>query len=48
MINFNGRVCYRHSALQALIHIPRFGNWLTAHDQDECKQIPTSSPIEPC
>lgn len=36
MRNFNGEVCYRHSVLQTLLHLPKFGNWLTDGHPADC------------
>lgn len=35
--NFTGALCYRHSLLQALLHTPKFVNWLFAsHKFEDC------------
>jgi len=37
MANFTGALCYRHSLLQVLLHLPKFVNWLVAyHRQENC------------
>ncbi|KAI9764193.1 MAG: hypothetical protein M1835_007634 [Candelina submexicana] len=37
MPNWNGVLCYRHSGLQGLLHVPKFVNWLEQeHTGDSC------------
>lgn len=38
MRNFTWALCYRHSLLQALLHLPQFCQWLLKHHRPEdCK-----------
>ena len=37
MANLTGSLCYRHSLFQALMHMPKFVNWLLLnHDTEKC------------